>query len=74
MESILRWQAQKEASFDAKWGGSTSDGEIRLNKENIPSRAYLAFKNEDDLAIFSRAYDGHLFRDKAGVIRLLIAV
>jgi regulator of nonsense transcripts 3 len=38
----------------------------RLNKENIPSRAYLLFKNEDALAVFSKDYDGHLFRDKQG--------
>jgi regulator of nonsense transcripts 3 len=38
----------------------------RLNKENIPSRAYIAFKNEEQLAVFSREYDGHVFRDKAG--------
>lgn len=38
----------------------------RLNKENIPSRAYIAFKDEKLLAEFSKEYDGHLFRDKAG--------
>lgn len=40
--------------------------EERLNKESIPSRAYIAFKTEEQLAQFSREYDGHLFRDKAG--------
>ena len=39
---------------------------ISLNKENISSRAYIAFKDEQALATFSREYDGHLFRDKAG--------
>jgi hypothetical protein len=39
-----------------------------LNKENIPSRAYVAFKSEEQLALFSQAYDGHIFRDKTGVI------
>lgn len=38
----------------------------RLNKENIPSRAYIAFKDEELLATFSKEYDGHVFRDKAG--------
>lgn len=38
-----------------------------LNKENIPSRAYIAFKDEAQLALFSREYDGHLFRDKEGL-------
>lgn len=46
-----------------RWG---LNGERRLNKENIPSRAYIAFKNEETLATFSREYDGHVFRDKAG--------
>ena len=47
---------------------STSDSEIKLrvNKDGIPSRAYIAFKNETQVATFSRAYDGHVFRDKAG--------
>ncbi|KAH0831283.1 Smg-4/UPF3 family-domain-containing protein [Lanmaoa asiatica] len=38
----------------------------RVNKEGVPSRAYIAFKNEEQVATFSREYDGHLFRDKAG--------
>jgi regulator of nonsense transcripts 3 len=38
----------------------------RLNKENVHSRAYIAFKNEQLVATFSREYDGHIFRDKAG--------
>lgn len=42
-------------------------GSSRPNKESIPSRAYIAFRNEEKLATFSQAYDGHLFRDKAGM-------
>ncbi|KAG8216154.1 Smg-4/UPF3 family-domain-containing protein [Butyriboletus roseoflavus] len=38
----------------------------RVDKEGISSRAYIAFKNEEQVAAFSREYDGHLFRDKAG--------
>lgn len=38
----------------------------RLNKETISSRAYIAFKTEEQLALFSRSFDGHIFRDKAG--------
>lgn len=38
------------------------------NKENIPSRAYIAFKTKEQLALFSREYDGHVFRDKTGAI------
>ena len=49
-----------------------SDRQRRLNKEGIPSRAYyLTFKNEVQLVTFSRAYDGHVFRDKAGEFAFL---
>jgi hypothetical protein len=39
----------------------------RLNKENVHSRAYIAFRTEEFVAKFSREYDGHVFKDKAGV-------
>lgn len=41
----------------------------RLNKETITSRAYIAFKTEEQLSLFSRSFDGHIFRDKAGECR-----
>ncbi|KAI9511371.1 Smg-4/UPF3 family-domain-containing protein [Russula earlei] len=43
-------------------------GKVRkkLNKENVHSRAYIAFKTEELVAKFSREYDGHVFKDKAG--------
>ena len=44
----------------------------RLNKENVPSRAYIAFRDEETLAVFSREYDGHVFRDKAGACMPLL--
>lgn len=37
-----------------------------MNKENISSRAYIAFKTQEQVAIFGREYDGHKFIDKAG--------
>lgn len=40
---------------------------IRYNKENVPSRAYISFKTAEQLSVFSTAYDGHVFRDKAGL-------
>ena len=48
--------------------GETGHAEMarRMTKEGIPSRAYIAFKHEAQVATFSRAYDGHVFRDKAG--------
>jgi len=33
----------------------------------VYSRAYIAFKTEELVAKFSREYDGHIFKDKAGV-------
>lgn len=41
-----------------------------LNKENVQSRAYIAFKDEEQLAEFSREYGGHIFRDKSGMLAL----
>lgn len=41
-------------------------GRYNVNKENIPSRAYIAFRTVENVAAFSQAYDGHIFRDKAG--------
>ncbi|KAN0109074.1 Smg-4/UPF3 family domain containing protein [Russula decolorans] len=38
----------------------------KLNKENVHSRAYIAFRTEEFVAKFSREYDGHVFKDKAG--------
>lgn len=43
----------------------------RLNKENVHSRAYIAFKTEEFVAKFSREYDGHIFKDRAGRICIL---
>jgi regulator of nonsense transcripts 3 len=37
-----------------------------LNKEDIPSRAYIQFNNAEQISIFSKEYDGHVFRDKQG--------
>ncbi|KAF9520557.1 hypothetical protein BS47DRAFT_642025 [Hydnum rufescens UP504] len=37
-----------------------------MDKESVPSRAYLGFKSPEQVAQFSREYDGHLFRDKQG--------
>lgn len=64
--SIRASLASSERIFRSR-AGSLIDCERRLNKENISSRAYIAFKNEEQLASFSQGYDGHLFRDKAGV-------
>ncbi|KAJ8457766.1 hypothetical protein ONZ45_g18186 [Pleurotus djamor] len=61
--SVQAWVAAGSVNWKIFYPGKASK---RLGKENTPSRAYIAFKNEDQLATFSREYDGHLFRDKAG--------
>ncbi|KAK7048624.1 Smg-4/UPF3 family-domain-containing protein [Favolaschia claudopus] len=62
-QSVQSWVSEDTVLWKAFYPGKLRK---RLNKENIPSRAYIAFKNEELLAQFSREYDGHLFRDKAG--------
>ncbi|KAJ3731487.1 Smg-4/UPF3 family-domain-containing protein [Lentinula guzmanii] len=62
-QSVQLWVADDTVSWKTYFPGKLRFG---LNKENVPSRAYIAFKNEEQLALFSREYDGHLFRDKSG--------
>jgi len=62
-QSVEQWVSEETVIWKVYYQGKFRK---RLNKENIPSRAYIAFKNEELVAIFSREYDGHLFRDKAG--------
>ncbi|KAH9912233.1 Smg-4/UPF3 family-domain-containing protein [Amylocystis lapponica] len=62
-QSVQKWVTEEAILWKAYYQGKFRK---RLNKENIPSRAYIAFKDEELLADFSREYDGHLFRDKAG--------
>ncbi|EED84142.1 predicted protein [Postia placenta Mad-698-R] len=62
-QSVEPWVREDTVTWKAYYLGKSKK---RLNKENISSRAYIAFKNEDVLATFSKEYDGHVFRDKAG--------
>ncbi|KIM41523.1 hypothetical protein M413DRAFT_445507 [Hebeloma cylindrosporum] len=64
-QSVQPWVTEDTAVWKVFYPGKLRK---KLNKENIPSRAYIAFKNEEQLASFSRGYDGHIFRDKTGVI------
>ncbi|KAJ8585624.1 hypothetical protein M405DRAFT_865257, partial [Rhizopogon salebrosus TDB-379] len=59
--------ARAPISFSRRGGSSVNEPSSFQNQENVPSRAYIAFKNEGSLATFSREYGGHLFRDKAVV-------
>ncbi|KAF8153142.1 Smg-4/UPF3 family-domain-containing protein [Crassisporium funariophilum] len=63
-QSVQPWVTEETTIWKVYYPGKLRK---RLNKENVPSRAYVAFKNEEQLALFSREYDGHVFRDKTGV-------
>ncbi|KAI6020234.1 Smg-4/UPF3 family-domain-containing protein [Pisolithus microcarpus] len=62
-QSVQAWVTEETATWKMFCAGKMKK---RINKESVPSRAYIAFKNEEALATFSRAYDGHTFRDKSG--------
>ncbi|THV05723.1 hypothetical protein K435DRAFT_849719 [Dendrothele bispora CBS 962.96] len=62
-QSVQNWVTDETVTWKAFYQGKFRS---RLNKENVSSRAYIAFKSEEPLSLFSREYDGHLFRDKAG--------
>ncbi|KAG1886781.1 Smg-4/UPF3 family-domain-containing protein [Suillus subluteus] len=62
-QSVQTWVTDDSVTWKVFHAGKLRK---RANQENVPSRAYIAFKNEEVLATFSREYDGHLFRDKAG--------
>ncbi|KAF8893014.1 Smg-4/UPF3 family-domain-containing protein [Infundibulicybe gibba] len=70
-EETVSWKIYYKGKFRSRWVYSPPHAGIsmaysRLNKENMPSRAYIAFKNPEQIAVFSQSYDGHMFRDKAG--------
>ncbi|THH18892.1 hypothetical protein EW146_g2181 [Bondarzewia mesenterica] len=68
-QSVQNWVTDDTASWKIFYPGKLRKKYVNyqtLNKENVPSRAYIAFKNEELLADFSREYDGHIFRDKSG--------
>ncbi|KAJ3904573.1 Smg-4/UPF3 family-domain-containing protein [Lentinula edodes] len=62
-QSVQTWVTDETVSWKIYYPGKSRR---RLNKENVPSRAYILFKTEEQLALFSKEYDGHLFRDKSG--------
>ncbi|KAI6035770.1 Smg-4/UPF3 family-domain-containing protein [Pisolithus marmoratus] len=62
-QSVQTWVTEETATWKVFCPGKLKK---RMNKESVPSRAYIAFKNEEALAMFSREYDGHIFRDKSG--------
>ncbi|KAG1732134.1 Smg-4/UPF3 family-domain-containing protein [Suillus lakei] len=61
-QSVQPWVTDDSVTWKVFHAGKLRK---RANQENVSSRAYIAFKNEEVLATFSREYDGHLFRDKA---------
>ncbi|KAI5891349.1 uncharacterized protein SCHCODRAFT_02506351 [Schizophyllum commune H4-8] len=62
-ESVQAWVSEETVSWRTYWPGKMRS---RPDKENVPSRAYIVFKTDEQVAIFGKEYDGHLFRDKAG--------
>ncbi|TFK67637.1 hypothetical protein BDN72DRAFT_89122 [Pluteus cervinus] len=62
-QSVQTWVTDETVTWKVFYPGKIKK---RAHKENIPSRAYIAFKTDEQLAHFSRAYDGHIFRDKSG--------
>ncbi|KAG2076243.1 hypothetical protein BDR04DRAFT_1207556 [Suillus decipiens] len=70
-QSVQTWVTDDSVTWKVYHTGKLRK---RANQENVPSRAYIAFKSEEVLATFSREYDGHLFRDKAGFYSRVIFV
>ncbi|KAF6741093.1 Smg-4/UPF3 family-domain-containing protein [Ephemerocybe angulata] len=62
-QTVQRWVSDETSTWKVYYSGKLKK---RMNKENIPSRAYIAFKDEEMLIQFSREFDGHVFKDKAG--------
>ncbi|KAF9551714.1 hypothetical protein CPC08DRAFT_699055 [Agrocybe pediades] len=63
-QTVQPWVTDDTATWKVYYPGKLRK---KLNKENIPSRAYIAFKTEEQVHLFSQGYDGHVFRDKTGV-------
>ncbi|KAF5348862.1 hypothetical protein D9756_009757 [Leucocoprinus leucothites] len=63
-QSVSDWVTDTTVSWKAYYPGKPKK---RANKENISSRAYIAFKTPDQVSVFGREYDGHKFVDKAGI-------
>ncbi|KAH8829185.1 Smg-4/UPF3 family-domain-containing protein [Flagelloscypha sp. PMI_526] len=62
-QSVSPWVSDDTITWKIFYPGKVHK---RPNKEDVPSRANIAFKSEELLTSFSRDYDGHLFRDSAG--------
>ncbi|EJD51954.1 hypothetical protein AURDEDRAFT_181525 [Auricularia subglabra TFB-10046 SS5] len=62
-DSVKPWANDDTVQWRSFVAGKISK---RTIKENVPSRAYITFKTHESVAIFSREYDGHIFRDKSG--------
>jgi hypothetical protein len=71
MENVLSWQGSEEVPT-SKLSTRGSSAVVLMsacrttNKENISSRAYIAFKTQEQVSVFGREYDGHVFQDKSG--------
>ncbi|KAH8928350.1 hypothetical protein BT69DRAFT_1346661 [Atractiella rhizophila] len=66
-KTVEKWIGEEKEKTSWTWW---SQGKIRKmkNKHDINSRAYITFKNYDDLLAFHQGFDGWLFRDKQGTV------
>ncbi|KAF8344320.1 uncharacterized protein EI90DRAFT_2850383, partial [Cantharellus anzutake] len=61
-KSVSLWVTPETSTFRSYHPGKPRTRQVR----GVPSRAYVAFRNAEQVAVFSREYDGHLFRDMQG--------
>ncbi|KAG9126299.1 hypothetical protein FRC07_004037 [Ceratobasidium sp. 392] len=62
-QSVDRWVTDETVSWKLYIKGKLR---TKLNKENVPSRAYVEFLTPEAVIAFNQDYNGHLFRDKQG--------
>lgn len=62
-DSVTDWVTDDTTTWRSFRPGKSK---ARIGKETIQARAYIAFRDESVLVKFAAAYNGHVFRDKAG--------
>ncbi len=72
LEKLSSRQVQAQVRVSGVVNGMLLIVAVRLNKENIPSRAYIAFKTAEMVMQFAKAFDGHVFKDKSGMSITLV--
>ncbi|KZT56986.1 hypothetical protein CALCODRAFT_470248 [Calocera cornea HHB12733] len=62
-KSVEPWVSEESIAWRTFYPGKVKP---KLERENVPSRAYIMFKTPEQVAQFSGGYNGHVFRDKQG--------